>query len=619
MPKCILPLALRCSAQAAKGLAVGLESWLLGLPPRQTFWNDAPCTNKHIFHWRRFKPTAHEGVGMTTYFSEIANIVESVEHSIIAVDAELRITFFNRAAEIITGYCRDEVIGRFCHETLRIDSDLFPELSAPAPPLLDIPILINKKCGNQVQASGSISTLHDTNHNPIGAVISMRNINNASMILHSVADGIFTVDENMIIQSFNRAAEELTGIPCNDAIGRNCHEIFHSNLCGDTCPVREAMQTGASIVNRSAEINDRYNKKKIISISASSLVNEEGEVIGGVETIRDLTVVHSLKQAIQEKYSFQKLISRNPVMHRLFDVMEDIAASDATVFLHGASGTGKELFAQAIHNLSPRKNGPLVTVNCGALPETLLEAEIFGARKGAYTGAVENRPGRLEQAQGGTFFLDEIGDLPLQLQVKLLRVLENYEYQPLGAKNPQKADVRFIVATHQNLEEMVEKGTFRRDLYFRINIVTINIPPLRERREDIPLLLDMALQRFNLLYGKRIRQFSPDILKYFLNHDFPGNVRELLHLVEQAVILCKGEEIELGHLPENFLKKGESHNLMPKHSYKGPHFNELLEVITRNKGNRIAAAEELGVDRTTLWRWLKKSGLDKMALKTHVP
>ena len=554
---------------------------------------------------------------MTTYFSEIANIVESVEHGIIAVDATQHITFFNRAAEIISGYSRDEAIGRHYHEIFRIegnlDSCLFTETLLKETPILDLILSIRKKDGSHVPINASASVLYDDNHTPIGAVASIRNHNSDSTILDSVADGVFTVDENMNIQSFNRAAEEITGIPHTEAVGRKCHEIFHSKLCGNSCPVREAMESGAAVVNREAEIATRHNQKKMISVSAAALLNEEKEVVGGVETIRDLSFNHSHKQSLQKNYAFQNIISRNPAMHRLFGVMEDIATSNATVFLNGASGTGKELFAQAIHNLSPRKKGPLVTVNCGALPETLLEAEIFGARKGAYTGAVENRPGRLEQCQGGTFFLDEIGDLPLSLQVKLLRVLENYEFQPLGAKNPLKADVRFIVATHQNLEEMVEKGTFRRDLYFRINIVTINIPPLRERREDIPLLLDMALQRFNLVYGKRIRQFSPHVLKYFLHHDFPGNVRELLHLVEQAVILCKGEEVGYCHLPENFLRLFEPDEMLPKRNNKGPQFIKLLEVINRHKGSRIAAAEELGIDRTTLWRWLKKSGLEHVS------
>lgn len=367
----------------------------------------------------------------------------------------------------------------------------------------------------------------------------------------------------------------------------------------------EAIATGQSI-QREVEITDLKGRKKLISVSASTLFDTAGNVIGGVETVRDLTPMTSIKEEIQEKYSFRSLVSRNPAMRRLFDVMEDIATSNATVFINGESGTGKELFARAIHDLSPRRNGPMVTVNCGALPETLLESEIFGVRKGAFTGATENRPGRLEMCNGGTFFLDEIGDLPLPLQVKLLRVLENHEFQPLGARTPIKADVRFITATHRNLEEMVADGTFRQDLYFRINIVTLNIPPLRDRREDIPLLIDMALQRFNLTYNKKVRSVSPEVLKLMLTHSFPGNVRELLNLIEQSVILCRGTEITLDHLPSNFLNLTQDHAQTIRRSGKLPSASELRSLLTRYDGNRSDVARELNIDRTTLWRWMKR-------------
>jgi PAS domain S-box-containing protein len=442
-------------------------------------------------------------------------------------------------------------------------------------------------------------------------VETVRNLKNISTILDSVADGVFTVDDNMRIQSFNRAAEEITGFTHDEAIGRHCYEIFRSDACASACPVREAMETGEPVLHREVEIIDKDNHKKPISISASVLIDSDGKARGGVETIRDLSVIYTLKNELHDKFTFQNLISRNPSMRRLFDVMADIAASEATVFLHGESGTGKELFARAIHDLSRRRNGPLVIVNCGALPETLLEAEIFGVRKGAYTGAVENRPGRLELCNGGTFFLDEIGDLPLQLQVKLLRVLENKEFQPLGAKNPMKADVRFITATHRNLAQMVEEGTFRRDLYFRINIVELNIPPLRERKEDIPLLLEIALKKFNLSYGKKVHRVSPEVLKLLLTHDFPGNVRELLNLIEQAVILCKGSEIGLDLMPNGFAKENDtSEKATRRRSSKAPDVDVLCEVIARHKGNRTDAAQELGVDRSTLWRWVKSAGLD---------
>ncbi|PKN13047.1 MAG: Fis family transcriptional regulator [Deltaproteobacteria bacterium HGW-Deltaproteobacteria-4] len=542
------------------------------------------------------------------------NIMDSVADGVFTVDKNMIITTYNRAAEEMTGYSREEAIGRPCHEIFRtdvcMDSCPLKEALKKNKSVVSREVHILDKHGASTPISVSASVLQDSEGNIVGGVETIRNLKEFSTILDSVADGVFTVDDKMIILSFNRAAEELTGYSHDEAIGRHCYEVFRSDACTHGCPVKEAVETGLPVVNREFEITDRKNNKKPISVSASVLLDSSGRPRGGVETIRDLSFIHILKNELHDKYTFQNLISRNHSMRRLFDVMADIAASEATVFLHGESGTGKELFARAIHDLSPRKNGPLVIVNCGALPETLLEAEIFGVRKGAYTGAGENRPGRLELCNGGTFFLDEIGDLPLQLQVKLLRVLENKEYQPLGAKNPLKADVRFITATHRNLAQMVEEGTFRRDLYFRINIVELNIPPLRERREDIPLLIEIALKKFNLSYGRRVLRISPEVLKILLAHDFPGNVRELLNLIEQAVILCKGSEIGIDLLPKGFLLKANDKEKLPRQrSSKTPDVNVLSEVISRHKGNRTGAAQELGVNRSTLWRWVKTTGI----------
>jgi transcriptional regulator with PAS, ATPase and Fis domain len=334
-----------------------------------------------------------------------------------------------------------------------------------------------------------------------------------------------------------------------------------------------------------------------------------GHPVGGVETFRDLSRIHALKREITGKYSFHDLLSRNPAMRRLFDILPDVAASNATVLLQGDSGTGKELFARALHDLSPRRDQPLVVVNCGALPEQLLEAEIFGSHKGAYTGSVEDRPGRLAQADGGTLFLDEIGDLPLSLQVKLLRVLENREYQPLGARRPLRANVRFVAATHRNLENMVHEGSFRQDLFFRLNVVQLAIPPLKERPEDIPLLLDLALDRFNKSYDKRIRGFSAEALTLLLNHPFPGNVRELLNLVERAVILGRSDTISPDLLPPAMNQTLQQPPSGPEEN-RLPTAGQLASVLKKHDGNRSAAAKELGINRTTLWRWLKRFGLD---------
>ncbi|MDO9067305.1 MAG: sigma 54-interacting transcriptional regulator [Deltaproteobacteria bacterium] len=432
------------------------------------------------------------------------------------------------------------------------------------------------------------------------------------MILDSIADGVFTVDPEMRVTTFNRAAEEITGFSAREAIGRYCHEIFRTRACLTACLLKEAQATGEAVVNREMDITDKDNRKVPISISASVLRNAHGQAVGGVKTFRDMSRIYMLKRGIKEKYSFRDLVSRNPAMRRLFDLLPDVAATEATVLLNGDSGTGKELFTRAVHDLSPRREGPLVVVNCGALPEPLLEAEIFGSRKGSYTGSVENRPGRLEMARGGTLFLDEIGDMPLPLQVKLLRVIENREYQPLGAKSPLTADVRFVAATHRDLEEMVAEGSFRRDLFFRINVVQFKIPPLHERSEDIPLLIDMALDRFNGRYCKKIRGFSSEAIKALLHHHYPGNVRELLNIVEQGVILCRDGEIGVDLLPPTVLCSDRDQEAgKPVHTAPPQMSRDMLvQLMARHNGSRSQVARELGVDRTTLWRWMKKYGLD---------
>jgi len=422
-------------------------------------------------------------------------------------------------------------------------------------------------------------------------------------ILDSVADGVFTVDRDMRITWFNRAAEEITGFSREEALGQRCCEIFRTSVCFSSCPVKEALKTGQDVINREVDVLDRHNREIPISVSASVLRDPEGNPVGGVETFRDLSQIYALAREVEERYTFHNLVSRNPAMRRLFDILPDVAASDVTVLFQGDSGTGKELFSTAIHDLSPRQKKPLIVVNCGALPETLLEAEIFGARKGAYTGSVENRPGRLEQAEGGTLLLDEIGDLPLSLQVKLLRVIENHEYQPLGAKNSRKADVRFIAATNRDLEGMVQAGTFRQDLFYRINVITLKIPPLADRTEDIPLLLNTALDRYNAKYGKKIHGFSPDAMAWLLDYDYPGNVRELLNMMERAVILCRTRMIGTEDLP--LKKKTDKSPSIAGHVRQRPSEDQLRDILNRHHGNRTLAAKELGVNRSTLWRWMK--------------
>ena len=317
------------------------------------------------------------------------------------------------------------------------------------------------------------------------------------IILDSIADGVFTVDDNWRITSFNRAAEQITGVRREDAIGQRCKDVLKADVCEKGCILRKTIQSGKSIVNRIVHIVDAAGRRLPISISTALLKDEQGRIVGAVETFRDVSVEEKLRKAIAERYSFEDIISKNHRMHQLFDILPDVAESSSTVLLEGESGTGKELFARAIHHLSPRKKQPFIAVNCGALPDTLLESELFGYKAGAFTDAKKDKPGRFRLAERGTLFLDEIGDISPALQVRLLRVLQEKTYEPLGSVETVQSDVRIIAATNRRLQELAKEGKFREDLYYRINVIRMELPPLRDRMEDIPLLVDHFINHFS--------------------------------------------------------------------------------------------------------------------------
>ncbi|MDP8248514.1 MAG: sigma 54-interacting transcriptional regulator [Candidatus Tritonobacter lacicola] len=433
-----------------------------------------------------------------------------------------------------------------------------------------------------------------------------------NVVLNSVVDGVFTVDKNWKITCFNRAAEAITKVPRGEAIGKRCSEVLRASICESDCALKRTMETGIPIVCKPIYIIDAHGDRIPLSISTALLKDGKGDVIGGVETFRDLSLVEELRKELRGRHVFADIISRNKRMLQLFDIMPEIAVSESTVLLEGESGTGKELFARAIHNLSARKTGPLITVNCGALPDTLLESELFGYKAGAFTDAKKDKPGRFALAEGGTIFLDEIGDVSTALQVKLLRVLEEKVYEPLGSTRSVKADIRIITASNKNLFELVGKEEFRQDLYYRINIIKIVIPPLRDRREDIPLLIDYFIGKFNRLRGKNIINASPQSLAVLVKHDYPGNVRELENIIEHAFILCSQGMIEPHHLPEYLLPQDQRAYLSPSSwlSFKELEANFLRTVLERNAWNRQAAARELGIHKTTMYRKIKALGID---------
>lgn len=437
-----------------------------------------------------------------------------------------------------------------------------------------------------------------------------------NLILDSIADGVFTVDHQGRITSFNKAAERITGFSKDEAIGQYCHEIFRANTCFEACPLKHTAETTETIINLEVNILNRDNKEIPISISTAVVKDHEGKVVGAVETFRDLSLIKELHKEIYKQYSFQDILGRSKPMLKLFQILPDIAQSDATVLIEGESGTGKELFATAVHNLSSRQDKPLIKVNCAALPETLLESELFGYKRGAFTDAKRDKPGRFRQAHGGTIFLDEIGDMSKGTQVKLLRVLEQKEYEPLGSNKTEKVDVRIIAATNRDLMEMMHRREFREDLFFRINVIRLSIPPLRERREDIPLLLDHFIERINLKQSKQIKKVSSSALKTLFDYDFPGNVRELENIIEHATILTKGIEIQSRHLPSYLARKHEPSSAaasLPEGEDMSVLDNVerdlIVRALERHRGRTAAAAKELGVHRSTLWRKIKRYGI----------
>lgn len=428
------------------------------------------------------------------------------------------------------------------------------------------------------------------------------------VILDSIADGVFTVDREWRITSFNRAAEEITGIPRSEALGQRCCHVFRASICETHCALRQTMETGKPLVNRAIYIVDADGERIPISVSTALLKDGKGRVIGGVETFRDLSLVEELRRELSGRHSFMDIISKNREMQRLFDILPEVAESESTILLEGESGTGKEMFARGIHNLSVRKNKPLVTVNCGALPDTLLESELFGHKKGAFTDAKRDKPGRFALAEGGTVFLDEIGDVSPALQARLLRVLQEKVFEPLGSTAPVKANVRVLAATNKNLADRVKEGTFREDLYYRINVVRLLLPALRQRKEDIPLLVDHFIGRFNRLRGKDIIGISPEALAILVEHDFPGNVRELENIIEHAFVLCRGGMILPHHFPDSLRPKEEG-RLSRTLDLKGLEARFILNALKRNHWNRTSTARELGIHKTTLWRKIKQFNL----------
>jgi len=443
---------------------------------------------------------------------------------------------------------------------------------------------------------------------PLKPFLAMPSSERFEAVLASISEGVFTVDKNWRITCFNRAAEKITGHTRAGVMGELCHRVLRANICPDACALRYTMETGEPVVGLVAEITARDGSIVPVSISTALFYNKRGEIIGGAETFRDLRQIESLRKQIERDYGFEDIIAKSDRMHSLLELLPTVAESGSSVLICGESGTGKELIARAIHNLSKRSQGPFEALSCANYPETLIESELFGHERGAFTGATQARRGRFARAKDGTLFLDEIGDLPPATQAKLLRVLQEKTYEPLGSTATETTNARIVSATNRDLEEMISAGSFRRDLYYRINVIRLDVPSLRARIEDVPILVRHFIGKLSHQHDKYIEGLAPDALRLLLNYSFPGNVRELENIIEHGFVLSPGPLIGRSHLPGRLLQdegEGRGHESLADCERR-----VLLDALRKNDFNRLAAARSLGMHKSTFFRKIRKLGID---------
>jgi len=458
------------------------------------------------------------------------------------------------------------------------------------------------------QVVGCLTILQD--HAPIADLVNRIHYEERSLkiILDNLEVGIFTVDRGGVVTFFNTAAEKITGFSRQEVLGRPCAAIFRGDSAADLDLLKETIASDSPRSGIESRILTREGIPVPIRATYLPLRNENGIAVGGLATFSDLTLVHQLKQAIEGRYTYYDMVGRSPAMQRIFENVQVVAKTDATVLIEGPTGTGKDFLAKVIHSASRRSAKPLVKVNCAAIPDTLLESEMFGYVKGAFTGAVQDRIGRFQAADGGTIFLDEIGDLPLALQAKLLRVIAEKVFFRLGTSQTTKVDVRVISASNQSLERLVARKRFREDLYYRLNVFRIELPSLKDRTADVPLLIGHTLRRLSTSKGVAPPEISENAMQVLLNYTYPGNIRELENILEHALILCQESVLRRKHLPDYLRQRptaaggGRERGEISGSSER----TRILAALRRHNGNRSQAARALGMDRSTLWRKIKK-------------
>ncbi len=450
-------------------------------------------------------------------------------------------------------------------------------------------------------------------------------------LIDKIPIGILIVDKSYRVVQMNRALEAITGISATSAKGLPCYHVLRSSLCVKDCPIRNR-QGAFEPVSVETDLIDRSRELIPVNINAAPLKDLQENVALYLETVEDLRSIRDLDEKVSHAFSFANIVGRSAAMEKIYQILPILAQSDSSVLITGETGTGKDLVAEALHQASNRSKGPFIKINCGALPENLLESELFGHQKGAFTGATENKPGRFRLAHNGTLYLTEIGDLPLTLQVKLLTFLDDQVIYPLGSTSGFQANVRVVAGTHRNLEQMVNEGRFRKDLLFRLNVVRMHLPPLRNRDGDLQLLLDHFVHTLNSRFQKKIAGFSKRAMKILNQYSFPGNVRELQNIVEYAANICETKQIEPEHLPtyildldasdadmsslsepdstDRMIPSGESLDTANQKNWSSMEKQMIMNALLDTGGRRNETAEKLGWGRSTLWRKMKKHGLN---------
>ena len=562
-------------------------------------------------------------------YSQLGDIFDFFSMGVMVLSPERKIISLNQSAELITGYQASDLVGRSCTDRLintlcsgscsyleamkagRKSGSMNIKVTGEDNETRNFTRIVSPIFGSDNRSAGCIEIFQD--HSALKDLLERvrHDDRRLKLILDNLDLGVLTVDRGGHIAFFNNTAETITGFSRGDVLGKSCSTVFGKATSPGMLLFKETIADGQARSSSEGELRTRDGQIIPVRANFMALKNEDGRIVGGLATITDLSLKYQFNSEIKGRYTFYDMVGKDPAIQKIFEIIPVVATSDATILIEGPTGTGKDVLAKVVHNASLRSQKPLVKVNCAALPDNLLESEMFGYVKGAFTGADNDKPGRFQDADLGTIFLDEIGDLPLSLQAKLLRVLEDKEFYPLGSRKTTKVDVRIISATNQNLGKLVRERRFREDLFYRLNVMRLELPPLRDRRGDIPLLISHILKRLRVTRDTRVEKFSNDAMDILLNYDFPGNVRELENIIEHALIVCQGDIIDRNHLPLA-LQQGNLRSL-PAGAASSPgdasdlsEKSMILDMLQRYSWNKGKTAAALNINRTTLWRKIKK-------------